>query len=301
MREGKEVGGRCGGAELDLRRVEGDLLDLVDRGGEVGGALVGRVVAPGADGVEVDEKLLARVGGKRGIETSGEGFAVELGGEGVGEVLEHGEADQEGVARGPGRGGVVQKAKFDGQVIALRTNRCVDTAGVGLELVDLVGRQCMEGAIGGVTNTEGALEAVVLEVGRAEDFGELAGRVAADAVHLEEAVFGGDEALGEEEVVERCSADGGDAAGVAEDGDGGGKAGDGERSVDLREGFKHRVTSPKARADGGCGEEDQKTEQKESDDGVTAFRTWRARCGVYLGGDRGSVAAREQQGLVLVG
>ena len=39
--------------------------------------------------------------------------------------------------------------------------------------------------------------------GGAEDLGELAGGVAAEGVHLEEAVLSGDEALGEDEVVER--------------------------------------------------------------------------------------------------
>ncbi len=54
----------------------------------------------------------------------------------------------------------------------------------------------------------------------AEDLGEVAGGVAAEGVHLPEAVLRGDEALGDEEVVERGGADVGDAVGVALDGDG---------------------------------------------------------------------------------
>ena len=52
--------------------------------------------------------------------------------------------------------------------------------------------------------------------------------MAAEGVHLPEAVLCGDEALGEEEVVERGGAEVGDAVGVALDGDGSGEAGDGE-------------------------------------------------------------------------
>ena len=78
----------------------------------------------------------------------------------------------------------------------------VDAAGVDLEEVELVWREHGDGAIGGGADLEVALEAVMSEEGEAEDFGELAGGVAADGVHLEEAVGCGDEGLGEDEVVE---------------------------------------------------------------------------------------------------
>ena len=94
--------------------------------------------------------------------------------------------------------------------------------------MELVGGEDGDGAVGGGADLQGALEAVVLDEGGAEDLGELAGGVAAEGVHLPEAVLRGDEALGEEEVVEVGGVDGGDAVGVALDGDGGGEAGDGE-------------------------------------------------------------------------
>ena len=108
----------------------------------------------------------------------------------------------------------------------------VDAAGVGLELVELVGGEDGGGAVGGGAELEDALLAVVLDEGGAEDFGEGTGAVAAEGVHLEEAVGGGDVALGEEEVVEVGGVDGGDVLRVAGDGDGRGEAGDGEVAVE---------------------------------------------------------------------
>ena len=59
--------------------------------------------------------------------------------------------------------------------------------------------------------------------------------MAAEGVHLPEAILRGDEALGEDEVVERGGADVGDAVVVAKDGDGSGEAGDGDGAVELGE------------------------------------------------------------------
>ena len=78
----------------------------------------------------------------------------------------------------------------------------VDAGGVALEEVELVGWEGGDGAVGGGADLEGALEAVVGEEAGAEDFGEGAGGVAAEGVHLPEAILCGDEALGEDEVVE---------------------------------------------------------------------------------------------------
>jgi hypothetical protein len=64
----------------------------------------------------------------------------------------------------------------------------VDAAGVGFELVELVGREGGDGAVGGAAELEIALKAVVFDEGGAEDFCELASAVAAEGVHLEEAI-----------------------------------------------------------------------------------------------------------------
>ncbi len=65
--------------------------------------------------------------------------------------------------------------------------------------------------------------------------------MAAEKVHLPEAVLRGDVALGEDEVFERGGVDVGDAVGVALDGDGGGEAVDGESAVELGEVRLHDV------------------------------------------------------------
>ena len=115
--------------------------------------------------------------------------------------------------------------------------------------MELVGREGGEGAVGGGADLEGALEAVVGDEGWAEDLGEFAGGVAAEDVHLPEAVLCGDVALGDDEVVERGGADVGDAVGVALDGDGSGEAGDGDGAVELGEGVAHGLAGPVARGE----------------------------------------------------
>jgi hypothetical protein len=108
----------------------------------------------------------------------------------------------------------------------------VDAAGVGLELVELVGGEDREGAVGGGAELEDALLFVVLNEGGAEDFGEGAGAVAAEGVHLEEAVGSRNVALGKQQVVEVGGVDCGDVLGVAGDGDGGGESVDWDAAVE---------------------------------------------------------------------
>ena len=66
-------------------------------------------------GVKVLIELDALVAGG----ADNEGFAGELGGIGVGEVLEHGERDEDGVAGGPGGGLVAEDFELDWQVRGL--------------------------------------------------------------------------------------------------------------------------------------------------------------------------------------
>ena len=82
------------------------------------------MVAPGAYGVEIGDEV--------GWEFGGEGFAVELLREAVGEVLEHGEADEDGVAGRPWGGFVAEDAELEWEVWALGVDGGVDSAGVEL-------------------------------------------------------------------------------------------------------------------------------------------------------------------------
>jgi len=227
-----------GDVELGLGFVEGDVGDVFLRGCEVYRRLSGRVIAPGDYGVEVVDEVLG--------ETCGEGFAAEFGGEARGEVLKHDEADEEAVAGRPGGGLIAEEAELEREVCALEVDGGVDAGGVALEEMELIGGDGGDGVVGGGADEEGALEAVVSEEAGAEDLGEGAGGVAAEGVHLPEAVLCGDEALGEEEVVERGGAEVGDAVGVALDGDGSGEAGDGEPAVELGEGVLHGLAEPVA-------------------------------------------------------
>ena len=95
----------------------------------------------------------------------------------------------------------------------------------------------------------------------AEELGEGSEGAAAEGFHLPEAVLRGDEALGDDEVVERCGFDGGNAVGVALDGDGSREAGDGEAAVELREGVAHGVAGPDARGEEGGDEQDERDDE----------------------------------------
>ncbi|MGA2438264.1 MAG: hypothetical protein ABSF57_07100 [Acidobacteriaceae bacterium] len=105
----------------------------------------------------------------------------------------------------------------------------------------LIGGQNGEGSVGGGAQLEGALQTVVLQHGSAEDGGKQAGGMAAQQVHLPQAVPGGDVALGEDKVVHGGGADVRDAARVAGDCDRSGKTVDGERTVELRQVLAHGV------------------------------------------------------------
>ena len=157
-------GGERGFREFGLGLVEGDVGDVFLWGGEVDDGLGGWVVTPGDDRVEVADEVLREAGG--------EGFAVELGGEAGGEVLEHDKADEEGIARCPWGGLVAEETELEREVGALEGHGGVYAGGILLEEVKLIGREGGDGAVGGGAELEGALEAVVGEERRAEDVGQ---------------------------------------------------------------------------------------------------------------------------------
>jgi hypothetical protein len=163
---------------------------------------------------------------------------------------------------------VTEDAELEGEVRALGFDGGVDAVGVELEEVELVGRVVGEGAVCGGADLEGALDAVMLKEGGTEDFGEVAGDVAAEGVHLPEAVLRGDVALGDDEVVEGCGVDVGDAVCVALDGDGRGESGDGESAVELRERVAKGLADPVAAdEEAGDGEDDDDGDEDEGDFG----------------------------------
>jgi hypothetical protein len=221
------------------------------------------MVAPGADRVEVCEES----GGK----TRGEGFAVELDGELGRKVLGHDEGDEERVAWRPGSGSVVEDVELNGEGIGMRAgsvvsglsvmarlaimgiNEGVDAAGIGLELMKLIGGENGDSAVGSGAELEDALLAIMLNKRRAKDLGELTGAVTTKGIHLEEPVRSSDEALGEEQIVKVGSVDRGNALGIASDGNRRGEARDGDVAVKqafvLWERRAHRVAKSDSRGD----------------------------------------------------
>jgi hypothetical protein len=230
------------------------------RGGEIDDGLGGWVIAPGDGGVEIADEVWGKFGS--------EGFAVELGREAGGEVLKHDEADEEGVTRCPRGGLVAEEAELEWEMSALEVDGGVNAVGVLFEEMELVRRKGGEGAVGSDAELEGTLEAVVGEEAGAKNLGESAGCVAAEGVHLPEAILRGDEALGEDEVVERSGTEVRDAVSIALDGDGGREAGDGEGAVKLREGISHGLAEP-VTGDEGADDNDEDDERGEGDDDAT--------------------------------
>ena len=90
------------------------------------------------------------------MEAGGEDLAAELGGEGGAQVLEHDEAYEQRVARGPGRWIEVEEAEFERQVRALGGDGGVDAAGVELEEVELGWIKDCNSTIGRSAKLEGA-------------------------------------------------------------------------------------------------------------------------------------------------
>jgi hypothetical protein len=275
----KSLSARFGGLwcfEFGLGFVERDVGDVFLWGREVDDGLGRWVVTPGDDGVEVADEVLREAGR--------EGFAVELGGEAGGEVLEHDEAYEEGVARSPGGGLVAEETELERQVGALEGHGGVYAGGILVEEVKLIGREGGDGAVGGGAELEGALEAVVGEKRDAEDLGEGPGAMAAEGVHLPEAVLGGDEALGEEKIVERGGAEVGDAVGVALDGDGSREAGKGHGAVELGKGVVHGLVDPVPGGDEGDGADDDDEGGEDDDDAEKDAAAFGVKRGL-LGGE----------------
>ena len=117
--------------------------------------LAGRMVAPRADGVEIGDQVGRKVRGER--------LAAELLRKAGGEVLKHGELDQERVARRPRCRLIAQQAELDGQVIVLGGDGGVDSARIDIQPVLLIGGQSGNGAVGGGAQLQRALQAVVVE------------------------------------------------------------------------------------------------------------------------------------------
>ncbi|SPF35622.1 hypothetical protein SBA4_1720003 [Candidatus Sulfopaludibacter sp. SbA4] len=135
------------------------------------------------------------------------------------EVAGHGEAGDaaEAILGGPEAGGVAGDCELGGKLARERANVRVDAVGEGGD--DEAGVGAVGGPLGVpiAVKGDGAGQLVALDGGGAEDFSEFAGADAPPQIDLEQAVLGGDVALGEEEIVDRGGVDVGYSPAVAED------------------------------------------------------------------------------------
>ena len=120
------------------------------------------------------------------------------------------------------------------RLLALRDEK-IDAAGVGVEALTVGRRQMVVDALGGEANLEHALRLVVLEQRGAQNLRQFAVGAAAQAVHLPQAVLGGDVALRDKHVVLRGGIDVGYAVGIAPYGDGRGETRQMRVAVELRQ------------------------------------------------------------------
>jgi hypothetical protein len=90
--------------------------------------------------------------------------------------------------------------------------------------------------------------------------------VAAEGVHLPQAVLCGNETLREDEVVERGGSDVGNAVSIALDRNGSGQPGEGDCAVELREGVAHGLAEPVAGPNGADDDDEENKGGEEDDD-----------------------------------
>lgn len=118
-------------------------------------------------------------------------------------------------------------------MLLLDRNGGVDSAGIDLEIVKLFFWDGGYGAVCSGAKLKIALNAIVLNKRRPQNFGKLAGGMASKKVHLEESILRGDEALGEDEIIEGCCPDMGHTVHIPLNGDRGGESLHGESTIDL--------------------------------------------------------------------
>ena len=123
--------------------------------GEVDGELGGGMVAPRADGVEIGDEVCGKFRGEASrLSFCGKPLVRAWNIERPTRMLDAG---------CPRSGLIAEDAELDGQVRALGFDRRVDALRVELKLVELVRGQGGEGAVGGSTDLQRALDAVLLD------------------------------------------------------------------------------------------------------------------------------------------
>lgn len=121
-------------------------------------------------------------------------------------------------------------------MVALEGDGGIDSAGVDLQVVKLFFWDGGYGTICGGAKLKEALDAVMFEQRRSEYLCEIASGVASKKIHLEEAILCRDEALCEDEILQRSGTNVRDTVAIALYGDRCSKSGNGESTIGLGQG-----------------------------------------------------------------
>jgi hypothetical protein len=113
-----------------------------------------------------------------------------------------------------------------------------------------------ESAVGGCTDLESTLKAVMRYEGGAEDLRKITGDIASKRIHLPETVLCSNEALSDDDVIEGSGADVGYAVAIALNGDRSGQARNGDVPVNLRKSVMHDLANPMTSSEECSGEEE---------------------------------------------
>ncbi len=130
----------------------------------------------------------------------------------------------------------------------MRFNVGVHPTRVGLEVGAILRRGDLKRLLGGDSESQNSLLAVVLEKGIAQNLGNFAGGEAPHHVHLPQTVLRGHVPLGKKKIVEICRFNRGYAVSVAHDRHPGGEAGHFDVSVQLGQGRARDGVEPGQRS-----------------------------------------------------
>ena len=123
-----------------------------------------------------------------------------------GEVAKHVERNDQAIDHAPGARLVLEQREFEWQASQVAVDEGIDAARVGRESGAVRRRQGGIGALGQAADSQAAGFAVGFERRGADHFRQVAGRIAAQAVHLPEAILGSHVSLHEKRVFQAAGA-----------------------------------------------------------------------------------------------
>ena len=141
---------------------------------------------------------------------------------GSGQRAEHVQPGENGIDGRPRARLVAEQGELERQAVSVAIDVEVDAARVGRERSAVAGRRRPVALLGQPPHAEAARLAVWLDARRPDDFGQVAGRHPAQAVHLPHAILRGGVALREQRVLQRACGDVRHAQFISRDGDRGG-------------------------------------------------------------------------------